>query len=511
MDLSSQLPMWVERLPDEEAWILYYGSYDGIEKLAVNEMNRAVQDYLKYVLEVRRAASADDPPRGSAILVGTPASNPFIAWLAEKGVISVPSHPEGYTIACVESPWAAGKRLLVAAGHDPKGTLNAAHASIARSLAVSPLSGGTGQAFADSVLNNLRPFNISEKPAMGLRGIWVWGDVIHDYRRFIDNMARLRMNYLLIWNNVPPVNCADLISYAHSLGVKVVLGFSWGWGVKDFDLAAKDDREQLRDWIVRIYVEHYHPLGMDGIYFQTPTEYLESTIGGRTTASLVCDLVNNTVRALSEKASNLAIWAGLHATSIGPHYVDFKALDDRVSIMWEDAGALPFSYIPTLDLSEEPTMAGYSPPGIQTFEETLNYAKQLATFRPGTEFALVPKGITTVLPTSIGWGGSASYICGERSPASIRRGLEAIREELDYFNHKWVKLYPHAVRFYREVLDCDPAGMTAAGLINDVMFEARIQFSEALFAETVWDPYREPEEILQLAMSPHYTGHMAGP
>ena len=37
------------------------------------------------------------------------------------------------------------------------------------------------------------------------------------------------MNRLLFWNDDAPLNCQEIIDYAQSRGVKVVLGFAWGW------------------------------------------------------------------------------------------------------------------------------------------------------------------------------------------------------------------------------------------------------------------------------------------
>jgi hypothetical protein len=38
-------------------WRLVYGSYEGVEQFAVDELQRAVQRYLPYVLEVQPAAA----------------------------------------------------------------------------------------------------------------------------------------------------------------------------------------------------------------------------------------------------------------------------------------------------------------------------------------------------------------------------------------------------------------------------------------------------------------------
>ena len=46
----------------------------------------------------------------------------------------------------------------------------------------------------------------SAAPALENRGLWTWGYVIYDYRRYLDNMARLKLNMLVVWNDCAPRN-----------------------------------------------------------------------------------------------------------------------------------------------------------------------------------------------------------------------------------------------------------------------------------------------------------------
>lgn len=47
--------------------------------------------------------------------------------------------------------------------------------------------------------------------------------------------------------------------------------------------------------------------------------------------------------------------------------------------------------------------------------------------------------------------------------------------------------------------------MTVLGLIEDGLFEEKVQLSAALFAETLWNPRRKDEEILAEARNPYYS------
>ena len=43
-------------------------------------------------------------------------------------------------------------------------------------------------------------------PQVRRRGLWTWGYVIYDYRRYLANMARLKLHEIVIWNDYAPLN-----------------------------------------------------------------------------------------------------------------------------------------------------------------------------------------------------------------------------------------------------------------------------------------------------------------
>ena len=87
------------------------------------------------------------------------------------------------------------------------------------------------------------------------------------------------MNRLTVWNDVPPVNCRQFIEYAHSHGIKVVLGYSWGYALATLDPTSPEHRRLIKDDVLKNYADHYKDLGMDGIYFQNFTEQSNTMIG----------------------------------------------------------------------------------------------------------------------------------------------------------------------------------------------------------------------------------------
>jgi hypothetical protein len=474
-------------------WNVLYSSPQGQASFALEELLRTMQNFLPYVITVHPVESIQPGHlQDHLVLLGTPDYNPLIQELIENRTIQAPPQEEGYTLACRASPWNPECKMVVIAGVSAHGLLYGVETFNARILAGRALPEKTMPEKLRLALDNLEDFTIQESPRVPKRGLWTWGYVIHDYHRFLDNMARLKFNCLTVWNDVPPVNCREVIDYAHSRGIRLILGFPWGWGM-DYNLADPGDRQRILDQVIEHYRQHIQPLQADGIYFQTLTEHHDLELGGHSVAALTCDLVNQVSRILYALTPDLDIRFGLHATSIRDHYRDLANLDPHVTIVWEDAGALPFSYTPTLDQD-----------GI-TCEQTVAYARELATFRPGSTFAMIAKGWTT-LDWQDEFEHHGPYLMGVRSPVYTRRRLELRQPRWEKVNALWMQYYPLAQSFYQEILQAAPGSMSVLGLVEDGLFEEHIQPSVLLFAETLWDPFMDIEKLLQHALSPYYKG-----
>ena len=248
-------------------WHLVYGSYSGVEEFALNELQSMVQRYVPYVVEIRPASEPLDKD-AHHILIGTAANNPQIAERARKSGFVLPSKPQSYSSACSASPLNPERKSVVIAGTDSAGVLYGAVDFNKRLAAITP----DDPKEMRQTLDSFPEFSVEEAPLIENRGIWSWGYVIYDYRRFLDNMARLKMNRLCFWNDVPPINCREVIDYAHARGIKVVLGFSWGYDLSTLDPTSKADLEVVKQDVLCQIEHYYRHLGMDAIYFQTFTE-----------------------------------------------------------------------------------------------------------------------------------------------------------------------------------------------------------------------------------------------
>ena len=492
--------------PGEKRWTILYGSYAGIEQQALLELHRGFGRYVNYVLPIRAAQDVDlktwqpvlargkdrqhrryQPGCEHTVLLGTARSNRLIAGLLKRKVIPAPPGPQGFTLWIGKAPANAELRLIVIAGADSAGVYHGTQELLA--------------SFSDNYVPLDKPVRRRESlakledrvsveaPAVKQRGIWTWGYVMYDYRRFLDNMARLKFNMLTIWNAEAPLNLAEICSYAHQRGIKIIAGFNWGWGYKR-DISTAEGRTFIKELAVDTYREEYLGSPIDGIYFQSETEHSTQEINGRSVAAWCCDMINDISAEFYKLTPDLSIQFGLHATSIRSHYTDLAGLDPRMVITWEDAGALPFAYSP-------------SPSHGDGYEATLAYSKQLAAFRPGTPFALVPKG-WMALRWDDEYAKHGPLLLGERDPAFIHERLEARQGEWNSVNAGWFRHYPLAARFYREVTAINPE-VWATGLVEDGIFDGRVQPSVSLFAETLWNPHQSDADLLARAMRPYVT------
>jgi hypothetical protein len=479
-------------------WSIAYGSYESVERFALQKLYEAVQSYFPYVVQVHPVSEYGSPSNEHTILVGTPEDNVLLRELVQGGQLSLPNRPQAFAIACMDSPWHPGYRLVAIVGSDPLGVLYGVQEFIAQVLSTQVAPEKPTALRLREAFDSMPDFALSDYPRIEHRGIWTWGYVIYDYRRFLDNMAGLKMNRLIMWNDCPPLNCHEILDYAHGRGIQVILGFPWGWGSQRLDLAHAADRKRIKEWVLAHYQENYADLDPDGIYFQTLTEHHKTEIEGRSVAAVVCEMVNEIAASLLALDPGLSIHFGLHATSIRDRYRDLEPLDPRITIVWEDAGTLPYTYTPVTKTTIPEVEAPFS-----TFEQTLVYSKKLARLREGCLFALVPKG-WTCLDWQSEFEHHGPFLLGERTPGFVRERLRQRQPRWDQVNRLWLQHYPLAKRFYREMLGCSPAGMSVTALVEDGLLEERIQLSVALLAETIWNPERSDVDLLQRASSPYY-------
>lgn len=326
----------------------------------------------------------------------------------------------------------------------------------------------------------LPDYAYSSYPSIKNRGIWTWGHVIYDYRAFIDNMVKLKMNTIIIWNDFVPVNAREMIDYAHSLNIKLIWGYSWLWETS-FEGFSVEKAESSIDAIIEKYEKEYLPLGGDGIYFQSFTETTADSINGVLIAEAVTDLVNKVSARLLEKYPHLELQFGLHAESVKNKLEYIKKVDPRVRIVWENCGAFPFSYLPN-DIGE--------------FDETVKFVEKIAHLRgEDDKFGVVTKGLVKLDWTAF------SHMEGQIFPGVSSNDLQndRIRRKSKiwrYIQAYWLTSAPKAHEMVKALRNLKKSDLFITALVEDGMFERKIMFPVALYSEMLWDTEGNTAELI---------------
>ena len=475
-------------------WIVIYGKYSGLEKKALNLINETVFDHYKSYLSFYSA----DEIKGELlsgndlIIVGTKEDNRLLAELLSKGVVAEPEGEQGYSIEIKSSYWNSENQMMVVAGYDESGVLYGAVDFINKYCGNIIYKNGKYPMEYDAYFKS--PFSEKapewkqvSKPSVKTRAIWTWGHCIYDYRGFFDNMVRLKLNEIVIWNDYAPINAKEIVDYAHGLGIKVIWGFAWGWGTDCSRSMGLDSEsmQSLKKEIIAKYEREYRDCGADGIYFQSCTELTEEYIGDKLIAEVVVDFVNDTAGELLSRYPDLHIQFGLHSKSVEKRLQYIAKVDPRVMIVWENCGVFPFSN--SLDHGFE---KDYPP-----IDSTVEFTKKIAALRSGDElFGVVFKGICT-----LDWSNfkhqEENLILGEKSKAFIRKRAEEKHRILNYRQCGWIRHPEYVQRVVKELVDLRETN-TIQVVLEDGIFEYEIPLPAALYAETLWDCERDGRDIL---------------
>ncbi|MBR3502953.1 MAG: hypothetical protein IKO07_01765 [Clostridia bacterium] len=386
----------------------------------------------------------------------------------------VPAH--GYRIA-VEAP-RDGRQLARIFGADDVALMHGCMEFCGRYLGQARLARRTANPYYFNPLFTEAPLpqtDYTSAPAIQRRGLWTWGMSVYDWRGYLENMARLRLNEVIIWNDFAPLNGREIVERAHSLGIGVIWGYAWGWDTT----MRLDVSDEAVERIIATYEREYAPLGGDGIYFQSFTETGSETLDGRLIAEAVTEFVNRTAGRLLEKHPGLRLQFGLHAASVKNRLAYIAQVDPRVEIIWENCGDFPYHSLP--DHTDAP-------------EETRAFTEKIITLRPEGVAGAVLKSMV-----QLDWGrfqhqtGPAMLGCG--SEAEIEARLPLFRQIWRYVAGEWLAHGEKCLETARQFAAND--GAAVYNLVDDGLFEREIPLPVALFAECLWDPAREWRDILR--------------
>lgn len=486
-------------------WVIVTERYEGLISKGVDLLSEAVTDHYKDFVSIY---TVDNLEAGilencNLILVGQNESS-LIAEVIGKGVIKPCGKRQGYSALITDSLWNSEKQMVIIAGFDPHGVLYGCVDFCNQYCGCEIYKCGR---YIDSMTKGYFDTPFHEKlpvwskisaPDVEDRGIWTWGHTIYDYRSFMDNMLRLKMNEIVVWNDYAPINAREIADYAHSLGMKLIWGFAWGWGV-DCNTSAQLDEaslKKLRDDIVAKYEKEYLYSNCDGIYFQSFTELQTAYIGEKLIAETVVDLVNDTAGALLAKYPDLHIQFGLHAWSVKDHTQFIAKVDPRVYIVWENCGSFPFQGEfadngSELDFGDLPS--------------TRDFVEKITVLRGKEDkVGVVMKGLS-----SLDWSTfihqQPALVMGQRSQRFMRLRKEEKDRIWKFRQAYWIRYVEYARLTVQSLLK-DKAYMNVQALVEDGMFECGIPLPVAIYAETLWDCQKEGmETVLQVMKYPCVT------
>lgn len=461
-------------------WKIIYNKYEGMQRKAVEliakEMGALILRnegvYTIHVLPCEK--ETESSVHGNAVVIGLHCESEIIRSHIDADAID----PDGYAIKVTDNPDREGIQLVLITAHNEQALFYGAVDFIDDYFAFAAPKHGP-LTMVEEVFNApLPPYEHSSAPTIKKRSVFTWGHPINDYRNYIENMARLKLNQLIIWNDYVPLNAKDVVAYAHEFGIEVIWGFAWGWSrnCANINISSLD---ALADEIIKIYEEQYRDLGGDGIYFQSFTELETDKIGNVLIAKVVTDFVNTVSGKLFEKYPNLFIQFGLHATSVKDHLEFIAKVDKRVEIMWEDCGAFPYAYNPFMTNESE-------------FDAASAFTDVILNLRTEGGVSVLYKGFLT-----LDWVGDrfvhqvGPFVLGDASKTVIEHDRRVVKPIWRQLQSGWLQNGEYAYRITKQIFEhgnnCATVGMAG-------QFAGGIWFPEALCAQIFWEcdkPYAE--------------------
>lgn len=411
---------------DKRSWQIIYSDYCGLQKKAVDLVYNELGSYILrdkgvYTLHVLPCIQA--PVKNiteNAVVISLYNESEIIPKYIDKSEIK----ENGYVVKVFDNPENKEYKLVLITANSEidlyYGAIDFVDDYFARSAPWDGCMRLVDRTFGGHYW--MPDYYISNAPKIKRRCVFTWGHPINDFRDYIDNMARLKLNQLIIWNDYAPINAKEVIDYAHEYQIEVIWGYAWGWSTacKNFDV---DTIKKVQIEALNKFETEYAPLGVDGIYFQSFTENTGDYLGGKLVAELVTEFVNDTAEKLLSKHPNLYIIFGLHAKSVKNHLEFIKNVDSRIEIMWEDLGCFPYDYYPRVPTKED-------------LKDAYNQTESVINLRDNGKVSLLFRGFAT-LAWQIFEYQSGPYVLGRSSKRVIDNDKELVKPSWRYLQTEW--------------------------------------------------------------------------
>ena len=472
-----------------EKWLIIYSDYEQ-EKRALQLLNGKLREKIDFPTECVEASAVTQEhlTKYHLILVGTANKNPIIRELIENKILESCSLPQQYFIFVGENYYNPEKMMMVASGFDSNGVLYGA-VDLVNLYLGDKVHDTKGYNIVDSrfyttaFVQKTPAFQRLSAPHVQERGIWCWAHCIYDYRKFFEHMMMLKLNLVVVWTDFAPLNAKEVVEYAHSCGIKLIWGYSWGWETGSRVVADFSDPTVQAEWAEKIigkYETEFMSTGCDGIYFQTFTERKENNVNGKCVAETVTQWVNYVFEKMRARHPLLRVQFGLHATSVKEDTEYLKGVHKDMDIVWEDCGAFPYAYYPN----------------VNERKETLDFSAKISTLRGlDDKFSVVLKGMTT-----LNWATfehqTGPYMMGCDTAHYVTNRSQEKRKVWRLFQSEWLTKYPYVSELIKHFLLTRKGDFGVQMLVEDGLFEDQIWLPVALLSECLWQSDLSDDELI---------------
>ncbi len=182
--------------PKQSAWEIFYNRYEGMEKRAVDFLSAQLGKYLLrtqgvYQIHVFPAwQEGTRPVTKNTVVLGMYQDSPLVRAYVQEDEIPA----GGYFIRVTPDKDDAERFLVLITAKDARSLLWGAEAFVDEyPLRYPPCSGG--MRLLDEAFDYVpTPCSWGSAPKTATRGIFTWGHPLNDYRSYIQNMARVKLN-----------------------------------------------------------------------------------------------------------------------------------------------------------------------------------------------------------------------------------------------------------------------------------------------------------------------------
>ena len=461
-------------------WKIVCSDYAGADKRAADFLSEEIGRYLireegVYRLHVLPCEKEGCAIEHSAVVVGLYSESATI----RKYVKEEELNGRDYFVKIADNPDREGGSLVLITAHTSENLFYAAVWFADDYIPARAPEFGAVRMPQNIFDKPLKPAAYGESARFRTRSVFTWGHPLNDYRGYIDDLARLKFNRLILWNDYMPVNIGEVIDYAHARGIEVFCGYAWGWSCSPITDIGDKRLAAWRKEILREYEENYAKTACDGIYFQSFTERSEEDIGGRSIAATVADFVNETAGALLEKHPDVKLQFGLHAMSVKNRLEEIARVDRRVAILWEDCGEFPYSYWPKADEKK--------------FEEALAFTKKILSLRGDAPVGLVFKGNMTLDWTKF-VNQRGPFVLGKNAAEIAEHDARLRRGAWRAFSAGWMRYGGYAARMLKYIEE------NAAGDVEMCLagtFDGGVRLPQALCAQMFYAKGEDFGETLE--------------